>query len=42
VEIWRAGGAATNPGESLRIELALEGGELLAGLLLGLAEIWSS
>jgi hypothetical protein len=44
LEIWRAGGEATVPGKSLRIEpaLALEGGELLAGLRLELAENWSS
>ena len=43
-EIWRAGDEATDPGESLRSEpaLALEGGELLPGLRLELAEIWSS
>ena len=39
LEIWRAGGEATVPGESLRIEPALElgDGELLPGLRLGLA-----
>ncbi len=44
VEICRAGGGAVEPGEPLRIEpaLTLEGGELLPGLRLELAEIWSS
>ena len=44
MEIWRAGAAANAPGEPLRIEPALElvDGELLPGLRLGLAEIWSS
>jgi Uma2 family endonuclease len=44
VEIWRAGGGANVLGEPLRIEPALELGdeELLPGLRLELAEIWSS
>jgi hypothetical protein len=44
VEICRAGGGVMDPGEPLRIEpaLTLEGGELLPGLRLELAEIWSS
>ena len=44
VEIWRADGGVMDPGEPLRIEpaLELEDGELLPGLRLELAEIWSS
>ena len=44
VEICLAGGGVIDPGEPLRIEpaLTLEGGELLSGLRLELAEIWSS
>ncbi len=44
MEIWRAGGEVTDPGRQLRIEpvLELEDGELLPGLRLELAEIWSS
>jgi Uma2 family endonuclease len=43
-EIWQAGGDRTAPVEPLRIEpaLALEGGEVLPGLRLELAEIWAS
>jgi hypothetical protein len=44
VEICPAGGGVIDPGEPLRIEpaLTLEVGELLVGLLLELAELWSS
>jgi Uma2 family endonuclease len=44
VMIWRAGGEATDPGSPLRIEpvLELEDGELLPGLRLEQAEIWSN
>jgi Uma2 family endonuclease len=43
VVIGRAGGAAKDPGSPQRIEpvLELEDGELLPGLRLELAEIWS-
>jgi Uma2 family endonuclease len=41
-EIWQAGADATAVVEPLRIEpaLSLEGGELLPGLRLELAELW--
>jgi hypothetical protein len=44
VEICPAGGGVIDPGEPLRIEpaLTLEGGELLLGLQLELAEMWSN
>jgi hypothetical protein len=44
VEICLAGGGVIDPGEPLRIEpaLTLEGGELLLGLQLELAEMWSN
>ncbi len=44
VEIWRTDGGVMEPGEPLRTEpaLTLEDGELLPGLRLELADIWSS
>ena len=43
-DIWRPGGGVMDPGEPLRIEpaLTIADEELLPGLRLELAEIWSS
>jgi Uma2 family endonuclease len=42
VEIWQAGAEGSGPGQLQRIEAAevLEGGDLLPGLRLELAELW--